>query len=118
MIRAALLQQTRLSDKEHKKLEQGFCYYAYSLSQRSGHCRDLAILISQQICFEYLFDIRDRDPIGKMENWWFSTHYPQYIHNYRNDWAFDKLMFELIWNWSNADMWRGHEYKAIQIRNF
>lgn len=61
MIRAALLQQTRLSDEEHKKLEQGFCYYAYSLSQRSGHCRDLAILISQQICFEYLFDIRDRE---------------------------------------------------------
>lgn len=98
-VHVALLQETHLSDQEHKKLRRGFYKYVYASSYRSGHRRGAAILISRQINFEYLSDKKDKDGRyvlikGRIDGFpvtILSVYAPP-----GSDWVFYKQLFELM----------------------
>ena len=57
----AFLQETHLVDTEHGKLKRGRFKQIFYSSYRSGHRRGAAILISNQIQFEHISEIKDKE---------------------------------------------------------
>lgn len=60
-VEVAFLQETHLSDTEHAKLKGMGFKYQFSSSYANGHRRGVAILISNKICFESLFEKKDTE---------------------------------------------------------
>lgn len=58
---APIVLQTHLTAQEHEKLKMMFFSRVYSSSYKSGHRRGVATLISQQIPFELVSKITDKE---------------------------------------------------------
>ncbi len=57
----AFLQETHLSEIEHEKLKRGSFKHVFYSSYKSGHRRGSAILVSNQVQYEHILEVKDKE---------------------------------------------------------
>lgn len=98
-VGVALLQETHLSEKEHEKLKRNGFNQIFSSSNRTGHRRGVAVIISGKIVFEKLSVTSDKQGRyilikGRLEGILVTI-----LNVYAppgSDWMFYRQMFDLI----------------------
>ena len=112
-IQIAFLQETHLSDIEHDKLNKMGFKYIYSSSHKSGRRRGVAVLISGQVKYEHVSEIRDKEGrfvlvTGKI-NGALITLLNVYIPP-GSDWLFYKKIFEMMTTKSQGTLICGGDF--------
>ena len=112
-IQIAFLQETHLSDIEHDKLNKMGFKYIYSSSHKSGRRRGVAVLISGQVNYEHVSEIRDKEGrfvlvTGKI-NRALITLLNVYIPP-GSDWLFYKKIFEIMTTKSQGTLICGGDF--------
>lgn len=95
----AFLQETHLSEIEHAKLKRGGFKHVFYSSYKSGHRRGSAILVSNQVQYEHISEVKDKEGryvmiTGRIDGLivtLFSIYAPP-----GSDWTFYKKLFDLM----------------------
>lgn len=95
----ASLQETHLSEIEHEKLKRGSFKHVFYSSYKSGHRRGSAILVSNQVQYEHILEVKDKEGryvmiTGRIDGLMvtlFSIYAPP-----GSDWTFYKKLFDLM----------------------
>lgn len=96
----AFLQETHLSESEHEKLKRGGFKHVFYSSYKSGHRRGSAILVSNQVQYEHIIEVKDEEGryvmiTGRIDGLMvtlFSIYAPP-----GSDWTFYKKLFDLMY---------------------
>ncbi len=95
----AFLQETHLSDTEHAKLRRGGFKHVFYSSYKSGHRRGSAILVSNQVQYEHISEVKDKEGRYVMITGRIDGLMVTFFSIYAlpgSDWTFHKKLFDLM----------------------